>query len=401
MKRITLFLIITIGLAFYFAKASAQTVTDIDGNIYPVITIGEQEWMGENLRVSRYRNGDPILNNPDNTFWQTSSEGLWEYYDRDPANDLLYGKLYNWHATIDNRGLCPTGWRVARDIDWQIILEYIDPNAWGNNNNLGIKLKSRRQVNSPLGGAFATNIHPRWDSHPQRYGTDDFGFGALPGGYYTMGNAFVHKGKYSYFWSSTSASETHAWTRIMMFSHKGMSRTQYQKKVGLSVRCIKGDESEASIPIVQTLAVSEIGENFAVSGGDVINDGGMPITARGILWSHSLNPTIEQHVGITSDGDGSGQFISELTGLIPGKTYYARAYAINVVGTGYGNNVHIETYEAEDIHSCMVAWYHFNGNANDASGNNFNGNVYGATLTTDRFGNENSAYSFNGMGLFI
>ena len=209
MKKSLLYIPV-IGLLLLASGINAQTVTDIDGNEYPVITIGEQEWFGKNLRVTHYRNGDTIENNPGHTYWQESTEGLWEHYDKDPAYAELYGKLYNWYATVDERGLCPEGWRAPTDDDWQQLVEYIDPDAWGNNNSLGTKLKSCRQEGSPLGVDCDVTEHPRWDSHGRRFGTDEYGFGALPGGAYTMGVAFVHMGKYAYFWSTTEAAGNNA-----------------------------------------------------------------------------------------------------------------------------------------------------------------------------------------------
>jgi len=146
-------------------KSQPNTVTDIDGNVYPTLVIGEQEWMAENLRVTRYRNGDLLLFDQPFNIWQVSSEGLWAYYDNNPENGAVYGKLYNWNAVANAKGLCPVGWRVPSDNDWQQLVEFVDPNEWGNNNTLGTKLKSRRQVDSPLGSPWNTNEHPRWDSH--------------------------------------------------------------------------------------------------------------------------------------------------------------------------------------------------------------------------------------------
>jgi uncharacterized protein (TIGR02145 family) len=218
-----------------------QLLRDIDGNLYPTTKIGGQCWMAENLKVTHYQNGEPLLSGQNAHTWRFSNEGIWEYYDKDQENDPLYGKLYNWYAITDNRGLCPAGWMVPTDEVWDILLDFIDPKAWGNNNNVATKLKSKRQENSPLGEAFRTSDHPRWDSHPTRFGMDEYGFSALPGGLYTQGTAFVHKGHTAYFWSVSEAAPGQAWTRVLLFSHKGISRSQYHKSMGLSVRCLQED----------------------------------------------------------------------------------------------------------------------------------------------------------------
>lgn len=146
--------------------------------------------------------------------------------------------------------------------------------------------------------------------------------------------------------------------------------------------------------VLTTTAISNISNTTAKSGGSITSDGGSPITARGIVWSTSANPTIALTTK-TIDGTGTGTFTSNLTGLTANTTYYVRAYATNIAGTSYGNEVSFKTLNV-DITSGLVGWWPFNGNANDESGNGNNGTVNGATLTSDRFGNTNKAYSFDG-----
>jgi uncharacterized protein (TIGR02145 family) len=226
---------------FYPVTRAQEFVTDIDGNIYPTIIIGEQQWMAENLRVTRYTNGDSILAGQDDLTWQGASEGMWASYNNDESNDILYGKLYNWYVVADTRNVCPDGWRVPTNNDWKQLMDSIDGAAWGNNNLLGNKLKSRLQYDSPLGQPWDTDEHPRWDSHPRRFGTDDYGFSALPAGGKDPFEGFLNRGTHAYFWSSTSNSATHAWMRTFIFSHKGVSQSAYQKNRGLSVRCVFGE----------------------------------------------------------------------------------------------------------------------------------------------------------------
>ncbi len=217
-----------------------NTLTDIDGNVYETVIIGDQEWMAENLRTERYVNGELIPSSP--ASFASGVEGAWVAYDNDMQNNLLYGKLYNWHAVNDSRELCPAGWRVPTVDDWQELTSFLDPQAWGNNNIAGTELKSRRQVDSPLGNEFSTDEHPRWDAHAQRFGTDAHGFAALPSGVYNPQEGFMHKGNYGYFWSATPATEEFAWAQVLIYSNKGMSRSAYAKNTGFSVRCIKSEE---------------------------------------------------------------------------------------------------------------------------------------------------------------
>ncbi|MCF7815049.1 MAG: fibrobacter succinogenes major paralogous domain-containing protein, partial [Candidatus Cloacimonetes bacterium] len=93
------------------------TVTDIDGNVYQTLVLGDQEWMAENLKVTHYRNGDPIPNVTTNSTWAGLSTNAYCYYDNDPANGDTYGALYNWYAVDDARGLAPEGWHVPTDAE--------------------------------------------------------------------------------------------------------------------------------------------------------------------------------------------------------------------------------------------------------------------------------------------
>jgi uncharacterized protein (TIGR02145 family) len=314
----------------------SQTVTDADGNVYQTVVIGGQEWMVENLRVSRYNNGDDILTNQDLEQWQAASEGIWVNFNNDPANDAMYGKLYNWYATVDERGLCPTGWRVPTDNDWQQLTFFVDANAWGNNNSAGSQLKSRRQVNSPLGGEYNTTEHPRWDSHDIRFGTDDFGFNALPAGGYNPSDGFASLGVWAYFLSVTEGHNNHVWVRTVLNSHKGMSRSLYPKTEGFSVRCIKGSVSESQVPQLITLNPQNVTTSSAVLGGVVNFDGGSEVTARGVLWGATENPTLDDNLGTMPNGNGLGEYSEMITGLSAGDMYWIRAYATNSAGTAYG-----------------------------------------------------------------
>jgi hypothetical protein len=147
-----------------------------------------------------------------------------------------------------------------------------------------------------------------------------------------------------------------------------------------------------NVPTQTTKTPSNVTYNAAKSGGNITSDGGAAVTARGVCWNTNPNPTITLSTK-TSDGTGTGTFTSSITGLLPNTTYYVRAYATNSLGTSYGNQVTLTTTLVPPTNG-LVAYYPFNGNANDASGHGYNGTVYGATLATDRFNNSNSAYLF-------
>ena len=147
------------------------------------------------------------------------------------------------------------------------------------------------------------------------------------------------------------------------------------------------------LPTITTTAASSITATTASSGGTISSDGNAPITARGVCWSTSQNPTIsDSH---TADGATSATFVSSITGLIPGTTYYVRAYSSNKMGIAYGNQISIVTLYFDNS-SGLINYYPFNSNANDFTGNGNNGTIYGAQLANDRHGNTNSAYYFDG-----
>jgi uncharacterized protein (TIGR02145 family) len=215
-----------------------EGVTDIDGNFYPSVIMGNQEWMAENLRVTRHANGNNIIR---------------YCYDNDAANCGLYGGLYTWHTAMHGasssntnpsnvQGICPAGWHLPSDAEWTELLNYVVAQGFPNGNMVngaGNALKSCRQVSSPLGGDCATSEHPRWNSHSHNYGRDEFGFSALPGGYLAPNGSFYTLGDHGYWWSSTESSTTSAWDRQLYRNFGHLARYFYSKDYGFAVRCVR------------------------------------------------------------------------------------------------------------------------------------------------------------------
>ena len=245
-------------LPFLFAGITANsqeitepdtgTVTDIDGNVYNTVVIGGQEWMAENLRTSRYANGDSIPFKHKDSDWTIDMNGAYIVYPHEKIYNIkskakmidAYGKLYNWHAVNDKRGLCPDGWRVPTDKEWSkltdtIISTYDNITA----KNIGNSLKSCRQPESPLGGVCSTFNHPRWNSHDKHYGTDDFGFSALPAGVFKIELTFGSLGHDGYWWTATRQSPSYAWFRVIYYDYGYVDRNYIDIRTAFSVRCIK------------------------------------------------------------------------------------------------------------------------------------------------------------------
>ena len=129
LKKLNRLLILSILILVTFAcekdptgSKDDETITDIDGNIYQTVTIGDQVWLAENLKVTHFRNGDAIPNvNPDLTDWTNYSTEAYCYYDNTPENADIYGLLYNWNTVDDSRGIAPDGWHVPSDEEWQLL----------------------------------------------------------------------------------------------------------------------------------------------------------------------------------------------------------------------------------------------------------------------------------------
>lgn len=229
------------------------TVTDIDGNVYTTIEIGDQLWLAENLRTTRYQNGDQLQTGLNDSQWNNTTHGAYSLYPHsqvdgiasDEAMMQAYGLLYNWYATVDPRELCPEGWHVPTDEEWIALISYMTDNyAHINPTNVGNSVKSCRQIDSPLGGECATDVHPRWNSHATQYGTDEFGMAALPAGYRNPTGSFAGISNHGGFWTSTEYSAAAAWRRYTGFGHAFVYRDSQLKRLGTSVRCIKTTEND-------------------------------------------------------------------------------------------------------------------------------------------------------------
>lgn len=159
------------------------SVTDIDGNIYKTVTIGKQEWMAENLNVEHYRNGDPVQQVKIYNDWKKLTTGACCYYENDSKYGKTYGKLYNWYAVNDPRGLAPEGWHIPSDAEWKQLEEVFG---------------------CFVGKLKATTL---WKS-PNRGATNKSGFTALPGGFRVAFGVFLAIGLKCCFWSSSKVSNS-------------------------------------------------------------------------------------------------------------------------------------------------------------------------------------------------
>ncbi len=215
---------------------TSSAVTDIDDNLYNTVTMGDQVWMKENLTVSKYRNGDPITTSLSNTAWQNTTSGAYAIYNNEPANNTTYGKLYNWYAVADPRGLCPAGWHVPTDHDWQLLAKYLDPAADTTqccSNVAGGKMKSTGTKQAGTG---------LWQN-PNRDASNSSGFTGFPGGLRMTNSTFLQIGEVGIWWSSTESSPNEARSRSLVSDDAFLFRYNdgigYPKRHGYSIRCLQ------------------------------------------------------------------------------------------------------------------------------------------------------------------
>ena len=179
------------------------------------ITIGNQVWTSKNLDVETYRNGDVIPQVQDQNAWNNLITGAWCYYDNDASNGTKYGKLYNWYAVNDPRGLAPKGFHIPSDAEWEILTDYFDGETAA-----GAKMKS----------SFGWNENGN--------GTNSSGFAGFPGGYRGSSGAFYYIGSDGHWWSATENLSFNAWSRGLTCI-SGVVVSYYDfKRNAFSVRCL-------------------------------------------------------------------------------------------------------------------------------------------------------------------
>ncbi|MFM8917493.1 MAG: FISUMP domain-containing protein, partial [Bacteroidota bacterium] len=210
------------------------TVTDIDGNTYNTVQIGTQEWMQENLKTTKYKNGDVIPTGLNNGQWEITTTGAWAYYNNSSQYNNPYGKLYNWYAVADPRGVCPTGWHVPTDSEWNQLVKYLDPQA--DTTIIGYQSQIAGGLMKSVGDLQSgTGL---WQS-PNTGGTNISGFTGLPGGYRNVLGNYNLIGYYGFWWSSSESSTISPWLRYLYYTDAGVNRNGNNKRVGLSVRCLR------------------------------------------------------------------------------------------------------------------------------------------------------------------
>ena len=187
------------------------------------ITIGSQVWDTKNLDVATFRNGDTIREARTDEEWTASGkngEPAWCYYENSPANGAKYGKLYNWYAVSDPRGLCPAGWHVPEEAEWAALIDHL-----GDESVAGTKMKSatgwREFIKKSIGGS------------------DESGFMGLPGGDRYIDGSFYRIGVGGFWWSKSEVRSGNASYCFLYYNSAKVKFDSDSNRRGLSVRCLR------------------------------------------------------------------------------------------------------------------------------------------------------------------
>ena len=248
------------------ATSPVTTVTDIDGNVYGTVTIGDQVWMAQDLRTTRYRNGDPIGTTTParlDISGENAPKHQWAYAG-DEGNVSTYGRLYTWYAATDSRAIAPAGWHVPTDAEWTALSDFL-----GGNSAAQGKLKE------------AGTTH--WNG-PNADAGNESGFGALPGGNRWPDGRFLGIGDFSHWWTATEHDDKYAWRRILVKDAPAENfRGSADKKIGWLVRCVRdAPVSPAARPHAQENGQSTPADNaptvtYVANEGFLLEQGGRKV----------------------------------------------------------------------------------------------------------------------------
>jgi len=312
------------------------SVLDNSGNSYFTVQIGNQCWMQSNLKTKKYANGDTIHNVINNTSWGSLLSGASAAYNNSSNNDSLFGKLYNHFTVTDYRGLCPTGWHIPSDAEWDTLESYLG----GPVQSAKALMTTDTLASSTVSWNFL-NWNNIWN-----FATNSSGFSALPGGHRDDNGDFTGLNYHGFFWSSSKEPKWNDpnsfWRKYRLLQYSSLDGSVYlhhgygNPTTGFSVRCLIN-----TLPQVNTTSNTNVTPSTALVTGEVNSDGGDQNTTRGFCYSTTSNPTISNDT--TMNGTGAGVYSVTLHNLTPLTTYYVRAYATNSVGTSYGNELNFLT----------------------------------------------------------
>jgi uncharacterized protein (TIGR02145 family) len=279
--------------------------SDIEGKVYSTVQIGDQCWMSQNLRVSRYNDGTVIpeitLSNP--VAWSTNDTGAWSFYDDDEDNNTPYGKLYNYYVVANEKNVCPVGWKVPTDQEWGVLSTFLGANA-------------ARKMKSTSGWRDSGN------------GTNDSGFNVFPAGRKGVtGTEYTEILMAARFWTSTENNQNNGWIYRITYDSDELQRDYNQKGNGFSIRCMLDPASSVSIDeaTLDAPTTIELHQNYP----NPFN----PTTQIRFALPESQQVTIQVY-------DVNGRLVAELLNNV---TYSAGNHQVTFDGSGLSSGIYLYT----------------------------------------------------------
>ncbi len=318
-----------------------STVTDVEGNIYSTVQIGNQCWMGENLKTTSYRNGVPV-NNPNcvvnfmNTEWGHDTEGAYIAWNNSEAYRQSYGAIYNFYAVENENKLCPPHWHIPADAEWRQ-LEFslgISPSMAG---VMDFRGENQGSMLADGGSYWADGVLKEDDA----FGIT--GFNALPNGWYpvtTFGSGTSWPDKEVAWWSTSTHFGGNILTRRLAHDQTGIERLAAMRSQGLYVRCAR------NLPTLRTMNPSDVNKSQARTGGWLnihFDDEGAQVLEKGLLWGTEPDLSLENYENKEDFGEGAENFYFTLENLQPATAYYVRAFARNSLNLVYGEELKLHT----------------------------------------------------------
>lgn len=299
-----------IGLSAQLFVAGSG-VTDVDGNSYPsIVFTNGQEWMADNLRTTRYANGDSLVHAPTIFEWQDALGGAWCHYANATANELPYGKLYNAGAVRDERGVCPAGWHVPTAEDWAGLALLIDPTY----------VPVTTIVQSATAGGAMKEVGTQWWTAPNTGATNAAGFGGRGSGTRNQNGTFISQGVRTRWWSSEATAQYAQRYWEVGNAHAELRRGADFLIMGHSIRCVKSDISTGMMqhqaPMDLRVYPLPVGNGMELSiSGHALGSAYRLLTTDGrTLRTGNLSGT---PATITTQGLDAGAYILQVEGALP------------------------------------------------------------------------------------
>ena len=344
------------------SNGQISQLKDVENHTYNVVQIGSQCWTKENMRSKTYAGGDTL-----GYMHEVSDYPHYDYPNGIAANSDTYGLLYNWYAAMHNvnasdaepsgvQGICPDGWHVPSAAEFTTLTNYVSSKesflcggdatkiAKALSGNTGWLDKSTLEAIAAQAGMEGELSECMVSYDLTTNNATGFSMSAAGICRGTTYNYDLQPGLSSFglaavLWTTSSSNDNSAVALNWYGFGETISSTESGSyKAGYwSVRCVRGAGNNT--PSVTTAAISDTNCTSIICGGNVISDGGSEVTARGVCWSSNGALNLDVDHNHTTDGVGTGEFTSEITGLEAGNTYYIRAYATNAMGTFYGETM--------------------------------------------------------------